>query len=325
MKNKNKIERLKSREWAEAAARLSGERDGSVASEKLSAMEMEIQKEWNDIKMTYKERDIDTDKAWMNVSKRIAADQENSHKRSLFELPLLIKIAASVIIVIGLGWAVFQIATPDQLTIATSSTEKNITVALPDGSTVWLNRNSSLAYPSRFSRHNRKVTLEGEAFFDVARDESKPFIIDAGKAEVKVLGTSFNVISDNGNNEVEVLVATGSVMVTSTTGEKFVKLLPGYIGRVSDKTNISEINSDINYLSWNTEKLIYNGQTLATVFSDLKRTYGIDINTNDDEIRNLTLTSVFEEQPQDTIIKVICTTFNLKYVKSDGKYLLVRK
>lgn len=124
---------------------------------------------------------------------------------------------------------------------------------------------------------------------------------------------------------MEVLVATGSVMVTSTTGEKFVKLLPGYIGRVSDKTNISEINSDINYLSWNTEKLVYNGQTLATVFNDLKRTYGIDINTNDDEIRNLTLTSVFEEQPQDTIIKVICTTFNLKYVKSDGKYLLVRK
>lgn len=325
MKKKNKIEKMNRREWAEEAALLSGERNGSATTDDLSAMERELQIQWNNIKMTYKEKDIDTDRAWMKVSNRIADSEEKKNIAVKAEFPLFLKIAASIILVVGLGWGGFRIAVPKQILIASDANEKNITVALPDGSTVWLNRNSSLTYPARFSRQNRTVKLNGEAFFDVARDESKPFLIDAGKAEVKVLGTSFNVMTDNGNSEVEVFVTTGSVLVTEKKGERSVILEPGFIGRVSDKTNISELVSDANYLSWNTEKLVYNGQDLGTVFRDLKRAYNIDIRTDDAAITKLTLTSVFEEQPHDTIIKVICTTFNLRYIKNDESYLLLRK
>jgi len=325
MKKKNKIEKMNRREWAEEAARLSGERSGSATNDDRSAMEKDLQIQWNNIKMAYKEKDIDTDKAWLDVSNRIAASEEKKNIVIKAVFPLFPKIAASIIIVGGLGWGGLRLAIPKQILITSAANEKNITVTLPDGSIIWLNRNSSLTYPARFNSQNRTVKLDGEAFFDVARDESKPFVIDAGKAEVKVLGTSFNVMTDNGNSEVEVFVTTGSVLVSEKEGERSVTLKPGFIGRVSDKTNISELNTDENYLSWNTEKLIYNGQDLGTVFSDLKRAYNIDIRTADTSIQKLTLTSVFEEQPHDTIIKVICTTFNLRYIKNDEGYLLLRK
>jgi transmembrane sensor len=326
MRKKNNIVKMTDREWAATAARLSGEANGSANAEELSNIEKELGKQWNDITMMHKDKEIDIDKAWMKVSNKITTVAEEKERITVRPLlPLFLRVAASVIIVFGLGWAGFRMVAAEKVTIATADSEKNINISLPDGSRVWLNRNSSLTYPSKFSHGDRKVTLTGEAFFDITRDESKPFIIDAGKAKVKVLGTSFNVITNNGNNEVEVLVASGSVLVTSNNGEKSVTLKPGFVGKVSDSKSTSEFNSNTNYMSWNTEKLSYNGQTLRTVFEDLRRAYGIDIKANDPAIYNYTLTTIFDGQPHDTIIKVICTTFNLNYVKDDESYLLMRK
>lgn len=326
MKKRNNIEKMTRREWAETAARLSGERNGAADAGDLSAIEKDLRKQWDDIKMMQINKDIDTDKAWIKLSNKISAVEEETERVTVRPmLPLFLRVAASVIIVIGLGWIGLRITTPGKITIATADTEKKISISLPDGSIAWLNRNSSLTYPRKFGKDNRQITLKGEAFFDIARDESKPFIIDAGKAKVRVLGTSFNVITDNGNNEVEVFVTTGSVLVTSNNGEKSITLKPGFVGRVSDITSTSIVNSNENYMSWNTEKLVYNGQSLNTVFNDLRRAYNIDIKTNDTAINNYTLTTIFDGQPHDTIIKVICTTFNLDYVKDDGSYLLMRK
>ncbi len=325
MKKKKNIIGKDPKEWAEIAARLSGERNGSASQENLSEMEKELQKQWNDIKMTYREREIDVDKAWAKVSNRIAAEEDNKKIVLRPRVPLFMKIAASALIIIGLGWAGWRIVTPANVVVATAANEKNVTVTLPDGSKVWLNRSTTLTYPSKFTGNRRDVKLTGEAFFDVERDESKPFTIDAGNASIRVLGTSFSVLSDNGNNEVEVLVESGSVMVTSSNGNNSVTLKPGYIGRVSDQTEANQLNYNNNYMSWNTDKLVYNGEELITVFEDLKHAYGIEITTDDPEINRLTITSVFEELPHDTIIKVICTTFNLKYEKNGEQYMLIKK
>lgn len=325
MKKINKTEELNQGEWAELAARLSGERNGSASAEDLSATEKGLQKQWNDIKMTYREKEIDVDKAWDKVSSMISAGGEKKSVRLRPAYPLFMKIAASVLLVAGLGWAAMQLTGPKETVIASAADEKNIMVTLPDGSTVWLNRNSTLTYPQKFGKNDRRVKLNGEAFFDVERDEAKPFIIDAGKADIRVLGTSFNVRSDNGSKEVEVFVATGSVMVTSHSGDNSVTLKPGFIGRVSETNASDEQNPDANYMSWNTEKLVYNGQDLTRVFSDLKRAYDIDITADDPGIQHLTLTSVFEDMPHDTIIKVICTTFNLTYEKRGEQYVLLKK
>jgi transmembrane sensor len=323
MKKNNKIEEMTDREWADAAAWLSGEETSNdVSGRFLISEDGEIMKKWNDLKNTETDN-IDVDKAWNNLNNRIEAEKPVIPFRRQSLMPAFLRIAAMVIIVAGLGWLMYEVAAPEKVTVTVAMDEKNIEVLLADCSKVYLNRDSRLIYPETFGRNNRKVTLKGEAYFDIAPDASHPFIIDAGNARVKVLGTSFNVITDNKDNEVEVFVTTGTVMLTSNDGSESLMIEPGYVGRVSGTSSSREVNTDPNYLSWNTDILTYNGERLGVVFADLKRTFNIDIAASDPAINDYRLTSRFDSQPHDTIIKVICTTFNLHSVMEGGTYNLL--
>ncbi len=323
MKKNNKIEEITDREWADAAAWLSGEETSNdVSGRFLISEDGEIMKKWNDLKNTETDN-IDVDKAWNNLNNRIEAEKPVIPFRRQSLMPAFLRIAAMVIIVAGLGWLMFEVAAPEKVTVTVAMDEKNIEVLLADGSKVYLNRDSRLIYPETFGRNNRKVTLKGEAYFDIAPDASHPFIIDAGNARVKVLGTSFNVITDNKDNEVEVFVTTGTVMLTSNDGSESLMIEPGYVGRVSGTSSSREVNTDANYLAWNTDILTYDGERLGVIFADLKRTFNIDIVASDPAINDYRLTSRFDSQPHDTIIKVICTTFNLHSVMEGGTYNLL--
>ncbi len=323
MKKNNKIEKMTDQEWADAAAWLSGEEaSNDEAARILVSEEGDIMKKWNDLKNTVTDN-IDVDKAWNKLNSRIEAETPVISITGQSFIRTFIRIAAMVIIVAGLGWLMFEVAAPEKVTVASTMDQKNIEVLLTDGSKVYLNRGSRLVYPESFGHNNRKVTLKGEAYFDIAPDASRPFIIDAGNARVRVLGTSFNVITDNGNNEVEVLVTTGTVMLSSNDGSRSLTLEPGYIGKLSGSKASQAINTNVNYLSWNTDMLSYDGERLEVVFADLKRSFNIDIDATDPAINDYRLTSRFESQPHDTIIKVICTTFNLHSVKDGDKYSLL--
>lgn len=321
MKKNKQIEKLNEREWADAAAWLSGEKSsGDEAARLLISEDREIMKKWNDLKQ---DNDfIDVDKAWESLNGRIEAAKPvvTMQRTSFFQT--FARIAATVAIVAGIGWLLFEVGVPGKVTVASASDEKNIELLLADGSKIYLNRASKLTYPKEFGRNNRKVSLRGEAFFDIAPDASRPFIIDAGKASVRVLGTSFNVMTDNGHNEVEVYVSSGKVMLSSTDGSQSVTLEPEYVGKVSEAASSQTLNTNVNYLSWHTELLIYDGERLEVVFEDLNRTFNIEIRAGDPAINDFRLTSPFEQQPQDTIIKLICTTFNLRSVREEGGYIL---
>ena len=325
--NKQIKNQMTDQEWADAAAWLSGEgspdegNSGEEAARILISEESDIMKKWNDLQQAGKE-DIDVDNAWEKLNHRIEAERPALTLRRPSFMQTFVRIAAMVVIVASLGWLFFEVAAPKKITVASAADQKNVEVKLPDGSMVYLNRNSTLTYPKNFNNSNRKVSLEGEAFFDIARDESRPFILDAGKATVRVLGTSFNVITDNGDDEVEVYVSSGSVMVTSADGARSETLEPDYVGRISDKEASQARNTNINYISWHTNILVFEGERLEHVFTDLKRTFGIDIIAADPAINDYRLTSPFEDQPHDTIIKVICTTFNLHSAKEEGIYRL---
>jgi ferric-dicitrate binding protein FerR (iron transport regulator) len=326
MKEKKHTDNWSDREWAGAAAWLSGEESGSSEDARiLVSEEAEIMKKWNDLKDPEQET-IDVDRAWAKLNRRIedAIPSVSLPVRRNSFITTFARIAAMVLIVAGAGWLLFEVAAPQKITVASSADEKNIAVLLADGSTVYLNRDSRLTYPKSFRGESRRVSLSGEAYFDIAPDKEHPFIIDAGKASVKVLGTSFNVITENADSEVEVFVASGKVMVTSEDGEQSITLEPEYIGRVSDSNASRALNTNVNYLAWHTDMLIYEGERLGVVFEDLKRAYGIDIKVADPEIADFRLTSPFERQPQDTIVKLICTTFNLRSVREGGTYILFR-
>lgn len=327
MKKIDNTEKWNDREWAGAAAWLSGEENGSGEDARILAGEEEdIMKKWNDLKYPETEP-VDVDKAWARLNGRIEAAEKSSIQLAARRTPFLntfARIAAMVLIVAGAGWLLFEVAAPQKITVATAADQKNVEVLLADGSTVFLNRNSSLTYPKNFRSGTRRVALRGEAFFNISRDVEHPFIIDAGKADIKVLGTSFNVITENASSEVEVYVATGKVLVTSEDGSGSLTLEPEYVGRMSGNTAVQARNTNVNYLAWHTGMLTYDGERLGVVFEDLKRAYNIEIKVADPEINELRLTSPFEQQPQDTIVKLICTTFNLRSVREGDTYILFR-
>ena len=145
----------------------------------------------------------------------------------------IMRVAAVALIVLSLGTTAIYLnstgAFSKKITVSTGMDQKNLLVNLPDGSKIFLNRNTGLSYRANFGKHRRDVKLTGEAFFDISHDASKPFIIDAGKAEIKVVGTSFNVITNNAESAVEVYVKTGKVLLSDNSGTQSMLLDPEFV------------------------------------------------------------------------------------------------
>jgi ferric-dicitrate binding protein FerR (iron transport regulator) len=334
MKGKDKIGNYSDKEWKKLASLLSGEEenDKDLLGRFMADDGHNTVNYWKELNEMKSEKEIDVDKAWNKLFSRLDEDGLIT-VRTLEKVSIIrstwFRIAASLLILlsVGSGLVVLErkgLLSPKTL-VATSDNEKNLEVTLPDGSNVVLNRNTKLSFRKNFGRHKRNVYLTGEAYFDIIHDAKNPFTVDAGAAKVKVLGTSFNVITDNQDSAVEVYVTTGRVMMSDNSGNEKLEVEPGYIGTVGNKGADKVLNSNPNYLSWNTGHLVYNGQTLDIVFSDLKRVYNMDIVADSPDILQKTWTSPIDNQPQETIIRLICVSFNLGYLKDGSVYHLYEK
>jgi len=295
-------------------------------------MENYTDREWEELRKMGGDNEPDVDRAWTKVLSRIKESGRTEIKAPAKVVPLrtnLLKIAAAAIVILGLGIAGLYITgngfLSKKISVTTDINQKNLEVTLPDGSIVILNRETILSYRASLGKRDRRVTLSGEAFFDIEPDRVNPFIIDAGKAKVKVVGTSFNVITSNPDSAVEVFVKSGQVMLSDNSGNETLLLDPGYVGTIDSKISGKSLNNDPNYLAWNTGMLIYDGQTLDIVFRDLKRVYNLDIVADDPSILDEIWTAPINNQAQETIIRLICYSFNLGYKKDGNVYHLSKK
>ena len=334
MKDTDNTGNYTDRDWEELAAHLSGERTGNTELLSRFAEEDKHKTEiyWKELREMDKEKEINVDQAWDKLYSRLRDNgliSEEPAVRKRFFTPALYRVAAALLILIGIGSALLYMNNKDlfssKIVVATTEDQKNLEVTLPDGSIIFLNRNTQVTYSRNFGERERSVALTGEAYFEVARDESKPFTVEAGKARVKVLGTTFNVRASDQDSPVEVFVRTGKVLVTGTAENSDLVLDPGNIGTVYPDRSELSVNTDPNYMSWNTGLLVYDGQTLDIVFRDLKKVYNMDIVADDPAILSNTWTSPIDNQPQETIIRLICASFNLGYAKDGSVYHLKRK
>jgi transmembrane sensor len=334
MKEYKNTKKITDRDWKDLASALSEEKNDNsdLANKFLSEDSYRTDKQWKELSKMNDDKKIDVDKAWTNVYSRLQEEGTLPAKMPsgiIFMRSTFLKIAAVALMLISIG-SIFYFAGKSgllsrEIIAATNNEQKNFLITLPDNSKIFLNRNTKLAYRSNFGKPRRSVTLWGEAFFEIAKDSTKPFIIDAGKASVKVIGTSFNVLTKNRDSAVEVFVKTGKVMLYDNSGIQNVVLEPGYIGTIDSGATAKTINNDPNYMAWNTGHLIYDGQKLDIVFKDLKKVYDMNIIADDPEILNETWTSPIDNQPQDTIIRLICASFNLSYTREGNIYHLAKK
>lgn len=331
MKTKNEMLKYTDKEWAELASMLSDEKTGpgELLSRFVSDDKSGVIKNWKEMQKSSNDKEINVDQAWNNLYGRLSENKligKTVSGKKLIAGNAFLRMAAGFLILVSLGVAsylIFNHRTSDSAIVtATEMNQKNLQVTLPDGSTVCLNRNTSVAYGHNFGRTDRKITLSGEAFFNIVPDPDLPFVVDAGKAAATAKGTSFNVISSNSVNAVEVYVLTGKVVLSDNSGNRSIELEPGFIGTMKKETSSKTLNNDPNYLAWNTGILVYDGQTLETVFNDLRKVYNMEIVADDPGILQKTWTSPINNQPQETIIRLICTSFNLNFTKVGNTYHL---
>ncbi|WP_295124877.1 FecR family protein [uncultured Chitinophaga sp.] len=150
-------------------------------------------------------------------------------------------------------------------------------ITLPDGSTVWLNASSSLRFPTSFKGEDRQVELQGEAYFDVAKNASKPFKVKLHQMDVQVLGTQFNVMAYNDEPNVRSTLLDGSVRLHDETGE--VLLTPGQQGTRQNGTDgfvVTKVNA-ADAVAWKNGFLVFENEEIETVMRKIARWYNVEV------------------------------------------------
>ncbi|MFA5327466.1 MAG: FecR domain-containing protein [Prolixibacteraceae bacterium] len=273
------------------------------------------------------------EEAWHKVESRIHSQMSTgkTNLRKIIYNPVF-RLAAAVLVAAVLlvsGYEVFFTPSATEKMLVISATDQVLnTFTLPDGTLVSLNSDTKVTYPKKFGRNTREVSIEGEAFFEVKPNKNKPFIIHAGKAQIKVLGTSFNVNAYPQLKQVEVIVETGKVQVLNqvaeTTRTNELILTPGDKGTLVFSSNslLKTTNQDPNFLAWKTHNLIFKATSLSEVIENLEKVYKVKIRLADSKLSGLLLTAQFNNYSLDFILKVIETTFQIEARNINGQYIL---
>ena len=273
------------------------------------------------------------DEAWAKVENQIHSQSKQNDRgiRKLFEGSAFRAIAAvfvGLMLVISAYFVAHKSNIGDSF-VEVKATDKVVNmIGLPDGTFVSLNTNTRITYPKKFVGNLREVSIEGEAFFEVKPDKNKPFVIHAGKAQIKVLGTSFCVNAYPEAKQVEVIVQTGKVQVLNKAAEPAqtneLILVPGDKGTLVYASNSLQktSNQDVNFIAWKTRNLIFKATSLNEVIRNLEKVYNVKISLADPRLNDLLLTAQFNDYPLDFILKVIENTFQLEVQGSNGQYVL---
>lgn len=196
-------------------------------------------------------------------------------------------------------------------------------LTLMDGTKVWLNSSSKLRYPSQFGSKIRKVELQGEAYFQVAKDSVHPFVVDLNKAQVKVLGTSFNV-----NAYLDKIVTTleeGIVEVSDELIGKQEKLIPNeqfYINHTTGKFEKRTVDSKL-FTAWKDGRFVFEDESLESIMSRLSRWYDVDVLFLDKSCKSLRFSGDLNRYEEiNEILELIEITHKVKFTIK-GRKLMV--
>jgi ferric-dicitrate binding protein FerR (iron transport regulator) len=276
---------------------------------------------WEESKKLAKVSNVDEDDAWSRFQQRVGA---NGHSARIVRLDTrpdrarFLRIAAILVVLLGAAgfWYFSQVRTTPMMV---SSGRKVVNETLPDGSRVTLNKQSTIVYAASFKKE-RSIKLEGEAFFDVARDPAKPFVIAVNGVTVKVLGTSFNVKSTAGKTEV--IVETGAVEVTSN--HKSIRLQQHEKAVVTGNREApsKQANTDELYNYYRTRTFVCNNTPLWKLVGILNEAYGVNIVIANNGKRDLQINATFTNNSLDSTLNVIGLTYEITVEKQGSQIIL---
>ncbi|QMU30884.1 FecR family protein [Adhaeribacter radiodurans] len=192
-------------------------------------------------------------------------------------------------------------------------------ITLPDGSEVWLNASSTLSFSNSFKKKNRVVELSGEAYFEVAKDKHKPFLVMANNTTVEVLGTHFNVMAYQEEKSINTTLLEGSVKISNNNSHTIIK--PGYQAKAGKTIEVEKVNVDAA-VAWKKGLFQFQNTDLKTIMRQLERWYGIEISFKG-AIRNQHFTGIISQQNDIAqVLKMIQLSGKLNF-KIEGKKVII--
>lgn len=273
----------------------------------------------------------------------------NNHDRRL-SLYSIVKIAAIFIIAFGVSWLIqrkLDLSGTSTLSYFEYRTPKGARseINLPDGSSVWLNAESMIKIPGKNFEINRKIYLEGEAYFEVNKDKKHPLVVETSDLYIKVVGTSFDVKSYPGEGTIETTLEKGKIVIENKTNgpdEKssevvlepnqratFIKK-QGKILLDDIKTNDSMTQDKKNsyreekiilsnkvqtskYTSWKDGKLVFDNETFESLAIKLERWYDIKIEIEDQALKKIRFSGTFEKETIEQSLEIMKMTTPIKF------------
>ncbi len=291
-----------------------------------------MEKVWEDMKPSTSGNiptEPDTNNAWEKLSGRMEKDGLlPTQKESVTGFPGWLKIAASLLLLVSLGMAAWFIAenrSDNQLlTLSTDDADITFVQKLNDGSVVFMARNSVISYPKEFEKQQRKISMSGEAFFDVSHNPRQPFYVETTLAGIEVLGTSFN-IKELDANTMEIYVETGKVKVNLKTkdGESFV-LEQGELLEIKNGVAGKSYAADIYNTAWRKNHMQFKDETLENILSVLNQNFPVQMMVEQPELNQRKLTVTFYNTSPDIIGELIALSLDIEHVTSGDNVIIFR-
>lgn len=213
-----------------------------------------------------------------------------------------------------------------QETVLMASSENISSYTLPDGSKVWLNKNSWLTYSQKFGKRTRQVALKGEGYFEVNRDERRPFIVKMqNNLDIKVLGTTFNACNYPSLNKAEVILRSGSVQVSDNGRNEYVILKPNQKFTWNEGTaEISSVNA-MNCCRWFEHRLVFDNVKLKDILENLSHKYQTEISLNVGNLADKHMSMTIRDESVEDILDILTTLLPIRWRYQGAEIIIENK
>ncbi len=290
-----------------------------------------LRDQWEEIALKPPGSDIDSDRIFDKIYRHIHTNEWRKEQNKPFSRKLyntFSKIAAILIlpVLIYSGWSLknsISASKTDRISYAEiySPLGARTHFELPDGSSGWLNSGSTLKFPVKFHGSTRKVSLIGEAYFDIAKNTKKPFVVNAGNIEVMALGTRFNVLDYPDDKSMHITLEAGKVVINAISRTKKViritELEPDQqliIQKGSMESQKRKVDSK-NYTSWKHGMLIFRNDPMSEIIKRLQRWYNVEITMEDKEIETYRYRATFEDETLNEALTLLKLTSPIDFVQ----------
>ncbi|MDW3652304.1 MAG: FecR domain-containing protein [Bacteroidia bacterium] len=263
---------------------------------------------------------VDVNKNWEQLLGQIEPQAKVLEMKKPFYTQRWLGVAAAVLVLMILSIFLWRNILSSEPYYAQTFDEIE-EVQLEDGSTVTLNQRSFLSFANEEKGNIRKVGLKGDAFFDVARDTARPFIIETQNVEIEVLGTSFYVDAREELGEIQVIVESGRVAVRSGGKEEILTANEKAVFTKSNGALDKQENDDANYLSIKDQQLSFEESPLEEVIFALQRQYHEEMEIVNPELMDCPLTANFSKKALRDILDVIEESLGVQAKRERGKII----